>query len=411
MQSNILPVGLIIAWLITPDSLRVINQGAGLSGLWYLLSLVIGALLAIICARLMHSPQLIKQGYKSDYAVLARVFGATIAVAIISCGRIPFLLFASTGLLVTAGFAFNEIFIHWFPNFFFASILLFTVAVLNKFSEPIVMRVQLGFTTVTVMALLILIIMGMVGGGALAEQNSSKLSGMSLDFSLFAMGFITFLGFDFCKIGDNRRTIVFTIAGGLILAAGWSIVALKFIESSRLTESYIAYMLVAKAVGGEVGRIIMGVAVIFGVLSCVNALFVVIRRVFSDLAEEHILPARASRGWIVSLLFASIIEVMMLTGFAGDEIIETQIYASILLWLLYIGIRTGVTVFLLNKFKLIKGGSGYAAGAAVLAMLGLLVFSNPQLVYIAKFLLMVLVGALVLSLICTRVYGKYSLNS
>lgn len=408
MQSNILSSGLILAWLITPESIRLVNMGAGMSGVWYLLSLVLGAVLAIFCAKQMYSPQLAKNGLNSESKILSRVFGRTIAVAILFFGRLPFLLFASTGLLVTAGFAFNEVFVYWFPNFLFASILLIVIAALNLFAEPIVLRFQFVFTTVAVSGLLLLIIMGLLGEST--TQDYLAAPGYGLNISLLAMGFVTFLGFDFHKTGENNKIVVLCLLVGLLVVAGWTFIALKFVAPTRLAESYIAYMFVAKAVGGEVGRYIMGVIVIFGVLSCVNALFILLRRLFNDLMEEPALPHFINKGWMITLFFALIIEVMMLTGFAGEKILDTQIHASIILWLLYLGIRTGSTFFILKQANSNLGGAGYIAGVAVIVVTGVLFFPNPQIFYIAKFLLMVLVGAFMFSLIWTRVYNKYSLN-
>ena len=381
-----------------------------MSGMWYLISLATGAFIAILCASQMYSLQLIRKGVQSDAQILSNVFGKAIATAILLCGRIPFLLFASTGLLVTAGFAFNEIFVYWFPNFLFASILLVAVAVLNVFAGPNILKIQFVFSAITLLALGILIFMGIVREAPEAVPSGALANDNGLSFSLLALGIITFLGFDFLKIGDNPKIATFTIIGGLVLVSVWSVVALKFVDPVRLAESYISYMLVAKAIAGDLGRYIMGIGIISGVLSCVNALFIITRRLFSNLAEERVLPQVAKKSWAISITFALIIEVMMLTGFAGEDILEAQIYASIILWLFYIGIRTGVTVYVLKKEKIHNGGTGYAAGAAVLVILALLVFSNPQLIYIIKFIVMVLVGAVVLSLICTRVYGKYSLN-
>lgn len=377
--------------------------------MWYLLSLVLGAVLAIFCAKQIYSPQLIKNGLNSDCKILSRVFGRTIAVAILFFGRLPFLLFASTGLLVTAGFAFNEVFVYWFPNFLFASILLILITALNLLAEPIVLRFQFLFTTVAVSGLLLLITMGLLGEST--TQAFFAAPGYGLDISLLAMGFVTFLGFDFHKMGRNNNIVVFSLLVGLLVVTGWTFVALKYVAPTRLAESYIAYMFVAKAVGGEVGRYIMGAIVIFGVLSCVNALFIVLRRLFNDLMEEEpALPRFINKGWVITLFFALIIEAMMITGFAGEQILEVQIHASIVLWLFYLGIRSGSTFFILKQAKSNVGGAGYMTGVAVIVVPGLLVFSNPQIIYITKFLLMVLAGAFMLSLIWTRVYNKYSLN-
>lgn len=68
-----------------------------------------------------------------------------LAAAMALTGRIPVFLFASTAMLVSAGFAFNEIFVYWFPNFLFASLLLALICGLHLFHEKAVVWGQALF--------------------------------------------------------------------------------------------------------------------------------------------------------------------------------------------------------------------------------------------------------------------------
>ncbi len=347
MQSSIFSAGLVLAWLVTPESMNLVSRYAGLSGAWYFLSLTMGAVLAMLCTSQMYSAQMFEKGLISDVKVLKKAYGETISTAIMLCGRIPFLLFASTGLLVTASFAFNEIFVYWFPNFLFASILLIAVALLNIYAEPVVIRFQFVFTAIAVIGLVILIVMGLSGGEV--TQSDLPLTGRELTPSLLKIGFVTFLEFDFHKCGQNNSIVYISLSMGLLIISAWAYIAFKLIGAEHMVQSSITHMLVAKAVGGELGRYIMGAVVIAAVSSCVNAMFIVTRRIFGEMVEARIFPNFAQKGWFISLFITIVIGLMMFNGLAGEDILDTQIYASIMLWLLYVGLRTGAAVYVLQK--------------------------------------------------------------
>lgn len=405
MDKTILSVGLVLAWLVTPESIVLVTKGSGLGGLTFLGALVIGCLLAVMNSAVIHNPRLADDGYDNDLLVLTGVFGKIVAMVGLLSGRIPILIFAATGMLVSAGFVFNEIFIYWFPNFLFACLLIALLAAMHLFGTRHVLLIQSLLLLLTIGGLLVLSGLGVFAKPATVQSYSGIAGGVSL--TLIALAFIPFLGFDFPRSTD-RRLILLSILGGLMLLVVWSLLAIKMAEPTRLTESSVAHRSIARAVAGEQGGYVIGLVVISGVLAGVNGLLHVNRQIFTDLLQAGFLPTSFSRyEWLVVVVLAVIIGIMMISGFAGDIILETQIRAAVVLWCIYLGIRS-LAAAQLGKFKsrFLKL-LAYLPGCITLLLGILLVISNPQMTYITYFILGVVAIALALSLLWNTVYGRH----
>lgn len=393
MIKNLSFAALMLAWLVTPESLRLVGVGTGHWGSTYLLALILGAGIALICVRRIHAPSLRSIGLYSDADVLKTLLGESGALYLLISGRVPFLLFGSTGLLVTAGFTFNEVFVYWFPNFLFASLLLLCVALLNLSSERTVLLAQLAFVSVALTGMLVLIVAGIFKEPAVVDEASLGTTGAT--FSLLGMGVISYLGFDFHRAEHGRKIGIGVIVFGLVILCGYAFVAAQYVSGTRLVESTVSHMLVAKGIGGDQGRYIMGGVVISSVLACVNALFLVTRRIFSS---DFVIPARGRRrgAWLVTVLFGVIIGVMMLSGVAGEDILEAKITGSIVLWLMYLSVRTVVSGHILLQAGYSSGRPGLISALVLLFIALLMVLTNPEMIYITAFLFMVLFGAALL---------------
>ncbi|NIN66172.1 MAG: hypothetical protein GTO63_16055, partial [Anaerolineae bacterium] len=72
------------------------------------------------------------------------------AIAIPLCARVAFTICAATGILVVAGYVFNEVFVYWFPNLGFSFLLLGFLLVLNLLGRTISLVAQVIFIAVAV---------------------------------------------------------------------------------------------------------------------------------------------------------------------------------------------------------------------------------------------------------------------
>ncbi len=249
-------------------------SGAAVTGV-----LFAGFGISAIAAFILFHGYLREAGHTDEISPLKNVIGSSSTHTLQLCGRIPMLLFVSTGMLVSAGFAFNEIFLYWFPNFLFASLILFLIAGVNAFGERTALTFQAGCVLLTFAALVTLLILAILGDTpeVLTNLDGARKTSQLPAFA-FCLVFLSFLGFDFHRGRQHNGIVFFALFLGFILLAGWSAVPVRYVESTSLLHSSISYMQLARAVAGDTGRYIMGVAVISGVAAGVNGLFIVGKR-------------------------------------------------------------------------------------------------------------------------------------
>ena len=405
MDKAIFSVGLVLAWLVTPESLVIVTRGSGMGGLMFIGALICGGLLALANTMVIHNPKLVSAGYDQDLLVLAGGFGRVVALVTLFSGRIPILLLAATGMLVSAGFVFNEIFVYWFPNFLFAFLLLALLTIFQLFAHKYVLGFQNALVLLAVSGLLLLGVLGVFAQPA-ASQSYSGVAG-SFSLILIGMGCIPFLGFDFPRQAE-RRLVMLSITGGMVLLVIWSLLAMKMVDPARLTESAVAHRSIARAVAGEQGGYLIGMVVICGVLAGCNALLHINRQIFSDLLKAGFLPSPFSRYmWLPIVILAAMIGIMMFSGLAGDIMLETQIRAAVILWFGYLGLRSVAAAHLSEFSSLFIRTLAYLPGVLTIFIGGLLMLNNPQMTSLLFLVLGVVAGALLLALTILVGHGRH----
>lgn len=366
MWSKFLTAGLILSWMLTPEVLVMVNRGAGLTGIYIVFSLAAGTMLALFCSFIIHNPRLLQAGFGSDLLLMQSSYGKVASAALILAGRIPLLLFASIGMLVTAGFAFNEIFVYWFPNFLFASLLLVAITVFNLGHERYALGAQAVAATTVIIGLVTLIVLGFWQDPLKNIQISR--GAQSITPSLILLGSVSLLGFDFHQSAKRDGAVGFTLVMGGVLLSLWSLVALRHVAGQSLADSPVAYMFVARSIAGDFGRQIMGIVVISGVFCGVNGLLVVFRRILRDFSVTGLYKRNTAWTNLIVIVFMLTIETLMITGFAGEVSLKYQIRAAITLWLLYLGLRTLAAGRALQQSGYGDGWLGYPLAAIVLAI-------------------------------------------
>ncbi len=280
----------------------------------------------------------------SDIEILKSVFGTLPALFPFFVKMIA-IVFLSTGLLVSSGFVFNEVFIYWFPNFGFAFIMLGLLLSLQFLPNKAVLYLQIGFAGIPILGFLILIIAGIIQTDQLAHFKP-----WDMDTSINSMGFNTYflpllffigfdLGFTICNKSDQKypgkyNVLFATVIFMCILFVLWGYVSLKYVPAEKLINTSIPHMIAAKNILGDPGRFIMGVIVISGSLAAVHALFTIISKQSSLLLKIARLPENIKVAKIIIIFLALIIAGMMAGGMAGEEELETFIRASLILWLI-----------------------------------------------------------------------------
>jgi len=187
------PMAFGVGMILAPDNLGLLGNIMGQTGWIGLAILIFTGAVYFVHSRhyqflFTHFPDTL-----GELLILQKYLGPRIAY-------FPFVvkLFAalvlSTGILVSAGFIFNEVFVYWFPNFAVAFILLgfiFTIGVAN---EKISGYAQLIFTGSAITGLMVLIAIGLFQ----SEESLSPYTNQLQNFSAnsFFSPLLMWVGFD-----------------------------------------------------------------------------------------------------------------------------------------------------------------------------------------------------------------------
>ncbi len=254
--------------------------------------------------------------------------------------RILATIFLATGLTVSSGFVFNEVFVYWFPNFAFAFILLAALVGLQLLGKSYRKKAQIFFVGTVLLGLSVIIVVGLTTSlfQDMVQINSEQPMGIS---GLF-LPLLLLLGFDMAlNLEDNSSSpspaniksfkIAIAIFAGFMIF--WVMTALLHVEGRRLAGTSIAHLIIAREIGGQVGRVVMGLMIIAGTCAALNALFESVAGLARTLSQHRMLPQMHFLPKAMVLGMAVIAAVLMANGLAGEELLEVLIRAVLLLWL------------------------------------------------------------------------------
>jgi amino acid transporter len=261
-------------------------------------------------------------------------------------------IFLTTGILVSSGFVFNEVFLYWFPNFGFAFLLLALVLGVQLWGIKPAVTTQFIIVFLTIFCLAGLIFSGLSKpeGGLFSLPNEMpKISALFLPLMLWVgvdlAGSVP-AGNDRTAEANRQATplgLTIVLAGLLFLL--WGVVSILHVPAEKLAGSSIPHLKTARYILGDTGRYFMGAVIIFGSLSGVNALFLACKRETSRLIASGSLPGWAGKSFAVPILLSTAVGLAMALGLAGSEKLEIWIQAVFILWLLsYSGLFTGKTI-------------------------------------------------------------------
>lgn len=325
--------------MVSPDTLVRLGQFTGHTGLWGL-GLLAGAMVLLFFTAPGAGAFAGRPGGRWTYLPLT-----------VRCAAA---LFLPTGMLVSSGFVFNEVFVYWFPNFGFAFVLLFLVLAVSLLPVHAGLKCQVAFTGLCLACLVVLAIAGMAGWEGRTGHTLLPLPPVS--FPVLALPLLLWVGIDMAGVAAAERQgpdgpgssgtgldlLGLVIAGGGIIFLFWATVSALHVPPEKLSGSGIPHMRTARAILGDTGRYVMGSAVILGTLAGGNALFTACRISAAALAREGRLPGLAGNPWVVPVLLAAGVGLMMGLGMAGSETLELWIEAVCILWVLgYAGVFSG----------------------------------------------------------------------
>lgn len=341
-----------LGWILSPEALILASNYAGVGGIYAMIPLLAGLVILSLWVILTKN----RPGYVQFSPI---IYFIQTSKDLATAGSLT--IFLSTGMLVTAGFTFNETFLYWFPNFGFSAILLAIILIIHLIGEKAVHLSQKVFISCGVLSLCTIIVAGLLSQSDVSA-NSFRLTNSSITstetISLITGGLFFYLGIPHL-VGRqiNSRQTVFIIVFGALLLILWQIVSLKHVPQDKLAESTIPYILVGREILGQTGRILIGIAIITGTCAATNyfmslatsggSAFIIGLSSFSKRRESSIKR-------IFSLLFAAIIGICMTSGLAGEPHLELYIYGALLLWLLSNGIQMLISTLSMKRTLVVQ---------------------------------------------------------
>ncbi len=321
-----------LSWLLCPESLVIIGNTTGRLG-WMILPFLVGVTLVFTVGNRLLAHSALPSGIGSEFFILSEAIGKVSATALSFASSLPLVVLVATGLLVTSGYTFNEVFLYTFPNFGFAFLLLFFLTILQLFPEKIIHRALIWFTIFTAGGLLIL---GLYGAFNPVKSISDIVVQPSHFISASPLLLLVLVGTTLFR--EDQPSFFLVPLVGIVLLLFWILASLGYVTPERLADSTIPYMTASRKILGELGRQIMGGVVISGTCAVITGLLLLSRRMLANVANEKMAPGFLSGNGqhrLLPLLLGGITGVLLATGFAGDILLEVFLRGSLILRLFY----------------------------------------------------------------------------
>ena len=363
--------------ILSPDTLTRFGNSVGATGWFIFMSLPVAIVIHIATVQ---SFRVLQTTGGSPVRGIQKTLGRRNSAILLICGKLPFAVFASAGLVVSAGFVFNEVFVYWFPNFAFAFLLLAAILVLNLISRKAALATQVITIAAACIGLLIL-----TGAGLLSLSGATNIpaAGINFDYRCLATAVIVLIGFDMAlhaswntnhTFSQMSRTIMFALIGSGVLLALWGLASMAVVPAAKLESSSIPHMTMARKALGQTGRLIMGTVVICGVTAAVNAMMLSVSTMVGQLVSTEEISDRVGyplKARVATLLFtAGASALLMALGFVGEPVLETWIRSSLVLWLFYY-IMVNISAYLAGRAAPSMANTGQASPALFLKALSI----------------------------------------
>jgi amino acid transporter len=411
-------IAIAVGLMISPESLIILGNSMGLAGYYFLFAILLAVIIQGITGLNYGKIFSLYPGPGGEAQFIKQALGLIPAVVFPIGSRFVFAVCASTGMLVTAGFVFNEVFLYWFPNFAFAFLLLGLLLSVNflglKFSE----KLQVVFVMMTLAGLIFLSLVGLL---EMSKVTPVVKEGSPVSITkVMMLGLLLFIGFDlagFAKTGNSTRPVNTSKAmiSGIIVAGIvfclWGFVSIHYVPMEKLADTTIPYTLAARKILGQPGRVIIGLVVIAGTCSAVNALLIGVSRMIIGMSHQKLLPGFFSgsetRASVPLILMTAGISIMMATGMAGEPNLEVYVRAGFLFWLLnYAVVHVAVLIMRRSipersEFSQLKSYpmiTFFSLLGLIVGFAGLLWYDNER-VLIVKFMIVIFALVSLLSIV------------
>ena len=416
-------IAIAMGLLLSPGSLTILGNNIGIVGVPFLIFILTALVIHLFTALAYGEIFSTFPGPEGEARFIKASLGPIPAIVFPLCSRVLLTICAATGILAVAGYAFNEVFIRWFPNLGFSFCLLGFLFLINLLGHRVSRTAQIIFASLPVLGLLFLSIVGLWHMGEAPPTLEASSPDPFPTPRVMLFGLVLFVGFDLAVFAEENnghhpmkltRSMILGILLAAIILALWGLVSLKYVSPGKLTDTTLPHMLAARKIMGQNGRFIMGLVVLAGSCAAVNALLMAVSRMISGMAKQGLLPGflgpRLKQAPIGLILLVLGIATMMGAGMAGEPMLGVYTKAGIWFWLLnYATIHVSILILKGRKsgrfipFQIFASSIIPIIGALTLLMgLGGLLWTAPESAPILKFILVMLVSVSIFALFFVR---------
>jgi len=406
-----------IGLMLSPASLVLLGNSMGKFGLSYCFVILSIMILQLFTANSYGELLNRFPGSGGEAKGIRETLGTFPATVLPLCSRGAFTVCSGALLLARAGYTFNEVFVYWFPNLLFSFCLLGLILILTLPGRKIAAPAQVVFAGVTVLGLLFLSVAGLLQWGNRPVQTEAPDFSGSIPFGNILLTFLLFTGFDLAGFTTRGGKYPWSrvMAAGILLTGFtfllWGFGSLMYVSPEGLSETTVPYMVTAREVLGQPGRIVMGTVLLAGTCGALTSMLLAVSEMTSGMAALRLLPSFfgkiADSSPVPLILLTLGIAALMGTGMAGEPALEVYARGGFLFWLLtYAAVHLSVLMMKSPISK--KTPSPRNPGSRVIPATGFLFISISFLGLLGSenqaglllkfmFLLLIIVSFLVLS--------------
>lgn len=400
--------------MLSPDALSFLGNRVGVAGPYFLSMLFFGVVVPLLTALSYGKIYQSESGPRVEATYVKEALGGWVAFLFPVYARIAFTVCVATGILATAGYAFNELFLRWFPNLGFSFLILAAIFLIGWRGEKAVIPAQVISMGVVVFGLLVLSFFGLLYG---EEMPAGVATGERDPFSLlhlYATGLVFFVGFELSAAidysskrnpaGEKSLMVGAIVFGGLLLAV-WGAASLIQVAPNRLTATSVPYSVAAREILGDPGRKMMGLMIISASFGFTNAILTTMSGILSGaaaiigLGPNDCSPGKWTRIPLVILFMAVLL--MLSFGMAGEPHLEVFARAGIYLWLLNYSVVHLAVLTRILRSRFTPRVLAVPSAGLLLTFAGtlFLVCFDAESIQVLKYMAVYLGAGLVLSLI------------
>lgn len=361
-------MGLVVA----SSTLVTLGQGMGIAGAGFVIAMFAAWALQHFSAQSFAelSCMMPHAGGLRSYTRVA--LGALPAMVATIAGYLIPNFFAAPVELAIAGSVVSSTFLPMVSPAVIGGVLFGVMVILNVLGVDIFARSQITFTAVMMISIAGLGLIGLTGMGnpapfAIADSAFNPMGWSVL--SLTALSIWLYIGIEFVtpmaqEVQQPEKHIPKAMTVGLLIIFGinllYGLTSLRYISGGELAGSLSPHILVAEAVLGTPGLIIISLVSVFATASTLNTVIAVVPRMLYGMAENGELPAvfgrlhpRFRTPWVSILALSGVIAAFFFGGIANASNITVFLLAAVSSWLLaYIVAHIDVIVLRVRYPKL-----------------------------------------------------------